>query len=268
MSRFLSVISVFATLTALSPSLLADDLPAEKPAQFGAYSGFSIFKREFKPLEDVDPSGSGATHGAFTVGVNGALHFTDLFDAEGNFLLMPAGQSTRYEFTASGGAVYVFKLQELYIAGPSNGPDSQTSVLFGPGFARPLPGKLIGKLTVSIGAAYLEWLRPHLEEKQSIAGAYLGGNLILRVWKLQNKLRLAFYLAPNPNAKEVKFTGPGVSEAWNSASKGFLGEDELVLPVLSKGPVDVRSKLGLLLRQLPDGTEWRGTIGIEGRVGY
>jgi len=153
-------------------------------------------------------------------------------------------------------------------------------------------------LALAAGGAYFDWQRPG-QDALNAWGMFAGTRVQMKIWKFKNTLRVALVGIPNFNfdpAKEkardeARIAGssavndaagaevyePGQSNKigfndivqmnyfWNITERLYFEafqENVLEITDMSLGP-----EAEVNLRQLPDGTEWRATIGIAATFG-
>ncbi len=198
--------------------------------------------------------------GVFTT--SGTVDFNFLFlsaSADANYSRI--GDSDVVEIQADG-AIAFAKLQELYYR--SGGPNGEMSRIFA-GVGGKLGLGSVGDLTLSIGAAALDWQRTGADA-QSLFGGYAGGKLYLHIWKVENDLRVAYYMAPtfNDDERAVALEGAPLVTSWQ---QGWVASEHLRVDAFKVSIFHFGPELRARMAELPDGVEWTATVGIGGRIG-
>ena len=198
--------------------------------------------------------------GVFTT--SGTVDFNFLFlsaSADANYSRV--GDSDVVEIQADG-AIAFAKLQELYYR--NGGPNGDMSRVFA-GVGGKIGFGSVGDLTLSVGAAALDWQRRD-GGPQSILGGYAGGKLYLHIWKVENDLRVAYYMAPtfNEDQQAVALEGAPLVTSWQ---QGWVASDHLRIDAFKVSIFHFGPELRARMAELPDGVEWTATVGIGGRIG-
>ncbi len=195
------------------------------------------------------------------------------------------GREGEEQLQALAGLGFTFKISE-----PEDAADEKDD-FFSMGFG------------LNVGGAYFKWQRPGQVLSNEEFGAYAGSKLQLNIWKFKNTLRVAVVGIPEFDEKgaknkakneasnaaeeqinqEVDENGIPIENnqdaqddsAWGDfASANFywniserlyieaLNEDTLSIDGMGLGP-----ELEATIRQLPDFTEWKVTLGISATFG-
>ena len=197
----------------------------------------------------------------YSFGGNASFNFLFL-NMDADFVFDRFAAENTFEIGGSAGLLFL-KVHEIYyrVGGP-NGDQMRGFAGFGSSFDLP---KELGVITASLGAGVIDWERPG-EESQVLYGGYAGAKILLKIWKLKNELQVAYYIAPSitEDLESVEWGETEFIERWNHGivASEKIRIDIFKLPLLSFGP-EARARLV----QLPDGTEWSGTVGFGGNFG-
>jgi hypothetical protein len=192
---------------------------------------------------------------------NGSVDFNFLFlSASADASYTRVGGSDVVEIQADG-AVAFAKLHEYYYR--SGGPNGEMSRVFA-GLGGKLGFGSLGDLTLSVGAVAMDWTRPGSAE-QSLLGAYAGGKLYLHIWKFENELRVAYFAAPQINGDAASVAaGEPFIQGW---TQGMVGSNNLRFEAFKVSMFSFGPELRANVAELPDGFEWKATLGFGGKIG-
>lgn len=155
--------------------------------------------------------------------------------------------------------------------------DEQLRIMGGIGQSKSLPGGL-GRVAASLGLMYLQnsVRDPDSQDFSKVnavmAGAYVGGVLELKIWKIENQLRIAYYVAPRVFKELEELTIDDVLQigdfsTWHS---GLIGDAKIFMHAFDLDLMGQSLVIGPEVRaefaQLPTGTELMFRFGIGGRV--
>ena len=181
------------------------------------------------------------------------------------FRSLPGQKQDAFEVRADGG-LFFLKLQEYYFRtgganDAANGDMSRVMAGLGGKFSLP---KAIGEITASAGVIAMNWQRPGGEQQQA-DGLYAGGKIALRVWKIDNELRVAYFWIPQINSDfgDVASGGKAI-QGWDT---GMVAYDRLRIEAFKIAGFKLGPELRGQFEDLPDGMSWTATLGVGGRFG-
>jgi hypothetical protein len=172
----------------------------------------------------------------------------------------------RYEARASAD-VLILQIQELHYRN-SESEGKAVRGMAGIGFGFDLP-KSLGRISASAGAMAMQWTNPG-EAQRDLLGLYAGANLKLRIWKVENELRVAYYRGQEEWRDFIPENHPenyarDYKEGWDS---GIIASERAYVQLFKISVLAFGPELRAQIANLPDGTEWMTTLGVSGHVGY
>jgi hypothetical protein len=155
--------------------------------------------------------------------------------------------------------------------------DEQLRIMGGIGQSKSLPGGL-GRVAASLGLLYLQNFAldpnsPDLRRVSAVmAGAYVGSILELKIWKIENQLRIAYYVAPRVFKDLEELTIDDVLQIGDFSTwhRGLIGDAKIFMHAIDLDLMGKSILVGPEIRaefaDLPSGTEMMFRFGIGARV--